>query len=203
MKLQSHTAPQPSRVTPEPSSFDRRAALRGLGRAGALLVVASGLGGCGFALRQAPKFAFRSVQIAGYENSPVSRALQQAMVSSDLRVMNSSAIQAPVEGAAAPAAEPAQVVLAVIRDQRERVVSGQTDSGQVRELTLRVRFRFQLSTPVGKILLGETELLLERDISFSETAALAKSAEEHLMYHDMEGDIVQQVLRRLAAVKSL
>ena len=99
--------------------------------------------------------------------------------------------------------EPTQVVLYVIRDQHERVVAGQTDSGQVRELTLRVRFRYTLSTPAGKVLLGDTELLLERDISFSETQALAKSAEEQTMFADMDGDIVQQVLRRLAAVKSL
>ena len=51
--------------------------------------------------------------------------------------------------------------------------------------------------------LRDDELLIERDITFSETAALAKAAEEQLMFRDMDGDIVQQVLRRLAAVKSL
>jgi len=175
----------------------RRVALKALASAGALLATA-GLGGCGFALRQAPRFAFESVQVTGFENTPVSRALQQAMVSAGMRVANASKA-----GEVTAAAVPAQVVLHVARDQHERVVSGQTDSGQVRELTLRVRFRFRLSTLAGKILIDETELLLERDISFSETAALAKAAEENTMFHDMDGDIVQQVLRRLAAVKSL
>lgn len=180
----------------------RRAALRGLAVAGSVGVLAS-VPGCGFALRQAPKFAFESLQVAGYENTPVSRALQQALVSSGLRVVNSSAAVATAPADAALAPVPPQVLLQVILDRQERVVSGQTDAGQVRELTLRVRFRFRLSTPAGKYLIDETELLLERDISFSETAALAKAAEEHLMFRDMDGDIVQQVLRRLAAVKSL
>lgn len=179
----------------------RRAALRGLAAAASsgLLV---GLSGCGFALRQAPKFAFESMQVAGFENTAVSRALQQAMVSAGIRVVNASAAaQAPVDPA--QAALPPQVVLFVAMDRHERVVSGQTDTGQVRELTLRSRFRFRLTTPKGKVLIEDTELLLERDISFSETVALAKAAEENLMFHDMDGDIVQQVLRRLAAVKTL
>ena len=35
----------------------------------------------------------------------------------------------------------------------------------------------------------------------SETAVLAKEAEEALLYKDMQADIVQQLLRRLGAVK--
>lgn len=171
----------------------RRAVLRGVAMAG----LAGGLTGCGFALRQAPTFAFDSVQVTGSENTSMSRALQQAMLASGIQVTNSSA--------ASQAGTPVtpQVVLAVLVDQHERVVSGQNESGEVRELTLRARFRFRLSTPAGKYLLEETELLLERDISFSETAALSKAAEENMMFRDMDGDIVQQVVRRLAAVKSL
>lgn len=178
----------------------RRVVLRGLALSGSAGLLA-GLTGCGFALRQAPKFAFESVQIAGSENTSVSRALQQAMVSSGIRVVNTTAAARTLADTAG--AVPPQVVLVVLLDRHERVVSGQTDTGQVRELTLRSRFRFRLITPPGKVLIGDTELLLERDISFSETVALAKAAEENLMFRDMEGDIVQQVLRRLAAVQSL
>jgi LPS-assembly lipoprotein len=66
-----------------------------------------------------------------------------------------------------------------------------------------MRFRFRLRTLAGKELLPETEIALQRDISFNETAVLAKEAEEGLLYRDMQSDIVQQVLRRLAAVKEL
>jgi LPS-assembly lipoprotein len=44
--------------------------------------------------------------------------------------------------------------------------------------------------------------LQQRDISYNESAALAKEAEEILMFRDMQTDIVQQILRRLAAVQA-
>jgi LPS-assembly lipoprotein len=66
-----------------------------------------------------------------------------------------------------------------------------------------MRFGFRLRTLAGKELIPATELLLQRDISFNESAVLAKEAEEALLYRDMQSDIVQQIMRRLAAVKAL
>ena len=63
--------------------------------------------------------------------------------------------------------------------------------------------KFKLRTPQGKELIPETEMLQQRDISFNEAAVLAKEAEEALLYRDMQTDIVQQLMRRLAAVKTL
>ncbi len=163
---------------------------------GLLAAGAASLGatGCGFALRQAPTFAFQSVRIAGSETTPVARELREALQANGLQVLT-SATPAP-----APAA---QVVFTVLTDQRERAVVGQTAAGQVRELQLRTRFLFRLRSANEKTLIDDTELLLERDISFNETVVLSKDAEEAMLYRDMQSDIVQQVMRRLAAVKSL
>ncbi|WP_353400265.1 LPS assembly lipoprotein LptE [Hydrogenophaga sp. 5NK40-0174] len=165
-----------------------------LAAAGALPMAAV-LSGCGFTLRKAPKFAFERIRFDGNWGAPVSRELQNALRSAGLSVI----------GANAPAEQQrqAQVVLNVLTDQRERAVVGQTATGQVRELQLRTRFRFGLKALNGRVLLDDAEIVLERDISFSETAALAKAAEEESMFEDMQGDIVQQVMRRLAAVKSI
>jgi LPS-assembly lipoprotein len=78
-----------------------------------------------------------------------------------------------------------------------------TASGQVREFQLRIRLKFKLRTPSGKDIIPETELLVQRDISFNESAVLAKEAEEGLLYRDMQTDMVQQLLRRLAAIKEI
>jgi LPS-assembly lipoprotein len=48
------------------------------------------------------------------------------------------------------------------------------------------------------MLIAPTELLLRRDMSYSETAALGKAQEEAELMASMQSDIVQQVLRRLA-----
>ena len=152
------------------------------------------LPGCGFALRGTPRFAFESLRVQGSEGTPIARELQEVLREGGVRVFDS---RLP----ASPEGETGQVVLTVLTDQRERSVVGQTAAGQVRELQLRTRFRFRLASAQGVQLLEETELLLERDISFTETAALAKEAEEALQYRDMQRDITQQVMRRLAAVQ--
>jgi LPS-assembly lipoprotein len=149
--------------------------------------------GCGFRLRGTPNFAFTSIQVNGPENSALLNELRQNIASgSNIRVL-------PV---GTPAGQ-AEVVLELLADQREKVVVGLSASGQVREFQLRTRIRFRLRTPQGKELIPDTELLQQRDISYNESAALSKEAEEGLLYRDMQSDIVQQLMRRLAAVKTL
>jgi LPS-assembly lipoprotein len=149
--------------------------------------------GCGFRLRGVPNFAFASVFINGPANSSLVAELRQNIASGGNVVV--------VPAGAPP--EQAQVVIDILADQREKVVVGLNASGQVREFQLRTRLRFRLRTPQGKDLIAETELLQQRDISFNESAVLAKEAEEGLLYRDMQTDIVQQLMRRLAAVKTL
>ena len=95
----------------------------------------------------------------------------------------------------------AQVILDVLGETREKVVVGLNASGQVREFQLRMRFRFRLRTPDGKDLIPDAEIVQQRDISFNESAVLAKEAEESLLYRNMQSDIVQQLMRRLAKVR--
>jgi len=69
-------------------------------------------------------------------------------------------------------------------------VVGINASGQVRELQLRIRITFQLTTAQGKTLIESDQILQQRDISYSESAALAKETEEGLLYRDMQTDLV-------------
>ena len=68
---------------------------------------------------------------------------------------------------------------------------------------MRARLNFRLRTVAGKDLIPATEILLSRDMSYSETIALAKEQEEALLYRAMQSDIVAQVMRRLASVQTL
>ena len=161
-----------------------------------LIVIAAAtlaLSACGFQLRQAPHFAFTSIYVGAAANSSLGNELRRSIAHSDGVTV--------VPAGAKPDA--AQVVLDVLTEQREKVVVGLTASGQVREFQLRSRLKFRLRTAQGKDLIPETELLQQRDISFNESAVLAKEAEENLLYRDMQSDIVQQLMRRLAAVKTL
>ena len=161
-----------------------------------LLLVQSGwlaLTACGFELRGTPQLAFSSLYVGVAESSALGNELKRNLASlGTLQVVSDPAQQAN-----------AQAILDILLEQREKTVVGVNATGQVREFQLRVRMRFRLRTPQGKELIADTELLLQRDISFNESAVLAKEAEEGQMYRDMQSDIVQQLMRRLAAVRTL
>jgi len=57
--------------------------------------------------------------------------------------------------------------------------------------------------PAGQLLLPADELLLTRDMSYSETFALAKEYEETQLLKAMQSDIVAQLMRRLSRVKNV
>jgi LPS-assembly lipoprotein len=142
--------------------------------------------GCGFELRGSSTLPFRSIALVGFApRSPLADELRRTLAA------NVQLIDAPAR---------ADVVFEALADRREKTVVASTAAGQVRELQLRVRLGFRLSTPKGKLLIEPTELLLERDLSYRESAALAKEQEETQLFRAMQSDIVQQVLRRLAAV---
>jgi len=94
----------------------------------------------------------------------------------------------------------AALVLYALLDERDRVAVATTATAQVRELQLRQRFSFRVSTPAGRELIAPTELVVVRDLSYREAAALAKEYEAAELFRDMQADIVAQVMRRLAAV---
>jgi LPS-assembly lipoprotein len=166
----------------------RRLLLRGLHLA--LLAGTGALAGCGFTLRQPPALSFRSIALQGFApRSPLKTELERRLAAQPSLVL-------------APDPARAEVVLHVLEDRRERSVVASTAAAQVRELQLRIQFHFRVDTPSGRELLPRAELLLKRDMSTSETAALAKAQEEEELYREMQSDIVGQVLRRLASVRA-
>lgn len=161
----------------------RRSALAALG--------GIALAGCGFELRRAPELRFRSIALAGFKpKSTLADELRRQIGTSTTTVV----VETPTQ---------AQVVLEALIDAREKSVVASTAFGQVRELQLRSRFGFRLRTPAGRELIPATEILLSRDMSYSESAALAKEQEEEALYRSMQNDIAAQVLRRLASVPAL
>jgi LPS-assembly lipoprotein len=148
------------------------------------------LAGCGFELRRAPELKFRAIQLANFKpRSPLADELRMNI--------NASGTTRVVEGLAQ-----AQVVLEAIDDTREKVVVASGAVGQVTEFQLRERFRFRVRSVGGRELIPETEILQNRDLSYTESAALAKEQEENFLYRTMQTDIVSQVLRRLASVQT-
>jgi LPS-assembly lipoprotein len=176
-------------VIPAQAGIQRAARRRTLlSLAGAAL-----LAGCGFQLRRAPEFAFDSITINAPASSPFAEELRRALAR-DGKVRVLPAGTGPAQ---------ARVVLDLPVELREKVVVGLNASGQVREFELRSRIHFRVRSAQGRELIPETELLQQRDISFNEAAVLAKEGEEALLYRDMQSDLVQQLMRRLAALRGV
>ena len=149
------------------------------------------LAGCGFALRKAPHFGFKSIYLALPTGSGLGLELRR-------QLEGTGQIQVTTDAAQKAKAD---VVLESKGEQRERAVVSLTATGEVREFQLRIRFSFKVLTPAGRELLPNAEILREIDQSYSESAALSKEQEALMLYQNMQSDIVQQVMRRLATVK--
>lgn len=74
-------------------------------------------------------------------------------------------------------------------------------AGRVQELQLRYRVSFRLVNKAGNELIPSDEILLKRDLLYSDSDVLGKEQEEALLYRDMQTDAVQQVVRRLQVAR--
>jgi len=154
-------------------------------------MAAAVLTGCGFQLRQTGEYTFKTL----FANFPTTGPLGVELVR---QLRATGRIELFTEAAQA---QQADVVLDILQEQRQRVVVGVNAAGQVRELQLRLTVRFRLRTPEGVEWVEPLELYQQRDLSFTETAALSKEVEEAMLNRDMQNDIVQQIVRRLSRVK--
>lgn len=153
-----------------------------------LLAAAATVAGCGFELRRPARVSFRSIAFTGFaRRSPMADELKRTLELQAVQVL-----EAP---------DKAELVLQALDDLREKSVVASTAAAQVRELQLRLKFNFRVRTPGGRELIPRAELLVSRDLSYSETQALAKEHEENELFREMQSDVVSQVLRRLASLQ--
>jgi LPS-assembly lipoprotein len=156
------------------------------------LALAAGLSACGFQLRgsgSAYNMPFKSIYLAFPETSSLGTELRRHLRGSD-----------KVEVVSDPAR--AEATFEVISENRAKSILSLNSQGRVREYLLTYTLVFRVRDAGGAEVLGATEISLKRPLTFNESQVLAKESEEGLLYRDMQTDLVQQILRRLAAVKS-
>jgi LPS-assembly lipoprotein len=152
------------------------------------------LGGCGFQLRGNFNYAFNSIHIRG-SNPP---SLFMLELQRALQTVDGMQVYFAV-----PRQQTPQVTLDVLKDLREKIAVGVGVAGQVREFQITQRLTIRLRSADGTTLIDDAELTQIRQISYTESAALAKESEEATLHRDMQSDLVVQVMRRLASIKSL
>lgn len=89
----------------------------------------------------------------------------------------------------------------ILAESGEKVILTLTGAGRVFDYQLRLRVRYQVTDGSEKPVIAPSEIEVRRIISYSETAPLAKEAEEKLLFDDMRVEAAQQILRRIAVVR--
>ena len=147
------------------------------------------LAACGFQLRGAYTLPFDRIYITLPETNELHAQLKRSIAT------GSSARVVEVQ-------KDAQVTLAILNDRNSKNILSLTATGQAREFQLVRIFTFRVLDARGRDWLPQTQIEIHRDISFSDNLVLSKDLEEALLWRDIQLDLVQQILRRLSAVKA-
>jgi LPS-assembly lipoprotein len=163
--------------------------------AGMALLLTATLSACGFHLRGDGghyTLPFPTMYIGLPESSPLAIDLKRNIrVNGSTTVVNSAKdADGVVEVLSNPEATKTKTILSL------------NSNGRVRQYLLQYTIVFRVLDRQGVELLGPTTISLSRPIDFNETQLLAKEQEEALLYKDMQTDLVQQMMRRMAAVKT-
>lgn len=142
------------------------------------------LAGCGFRLRGTADVPFQTLYVPNSDSG----------IALDLK----RNVQAGTQAKVVDDAKQAEAVLVFSEEFREKNILSLTSQGRVREFQLRYRVGFRVHDGKGGEFIPQTSIALTRDITFNDTDVLAKEAEEQLLFRDMQTDMVQQIMRRLA-----
>ena len=142
---------------------------------------------CGFRLRGTADVPFESL----YVPSPTSG------IALDLK----RHIQAGTKAKVVDDPKAADAVLQFTEESRQKEILSLTSAGRVREFLLRYRVGFRVHDGKGSDYVPHSTIELTRDVTFNDAEILAKEQEEQLLIRDMQADMVQQIMRRLAAAK--
>jgi LPS-assembly lipoprotein len=168
--------------------------LRRVRVAGAALALALIVSACGFHLRGEGghyTLPFPAMYVGLPESSPLAIDLKR-----NIRA-NGGTTVVPLQRDADGIIE----VLSNPEKTRSKSILSLNSNGRVREYLLSYSIVFRVLDKQGNELLGPTQIALTRQLAFNETQLLAKEQEEALLYHDMQTDLVQQMMRRIAAIR--
>jgi len=146
------------------------------------------LAGCGFQMRGTADLPFETLYMPPANVPGIALDLKRN-------------IQAGTHTKVVDDAKTADAVLEFSQEVRDRLILSLAATGRVREYQLRYLVAFRVHDGKGGEFLPTSTVTLTRDITFNDSDVLSKQTEEQLLYRDMQFDMVQLIMRRLAAAK--
>lgn len=152
-----------------------------------VLALALLLSACGFQLRGSYHLPWETVAISGVpENNELYFQIKRGIEASSL----TRVVADPKE---------AKASLVVLQNLQHKSILSLSAKGLVREFQLTRSFTYRVQDAQGKEILPASQIVLQRDMTFDDERIFAKEAEEAMIWREMQTDMVQQLLRRLAA----
>jgi len=145
------------------------------------------LAACGFKLRGTADVPFETIYLPGATGGIALDLKRNIQIGTNAKVVDDAA--------------KAEAVLQFTEETKQKEVLSLTGTGKVREFQLRYRVGFRVHDNKGGEYVPQSSIQLTRDVTFNDTEILAKEQEEQILFRDMQTDMVQQILRRLAAAK--
>lgn len=153
----------------------------------ALLVAVTA--GCGFQLRGSYSLPYESIYITGPDYAIIIAGLKRAVRSSGTRLADTP--------------NDAEANFLPTGEFRLPVILSLSSSGRVREKRLTYRYSYRIVDKENRDLVLPGTVEIYRDITYADSDVLTKTQEEELLWKDMERDVVDQLMRRIAAVKPI
>jgi LPS-assembly lipoprotein len=157
-------------------------------RALIILLLAGTLAACGFQLRGSYNLPWDTLHLGMAENSELYQLVRRGLeAGTHTRVVADK--------------QAAQAALVVLNDTQARNILSLSATGLVREFQLTRSFTYRIADAKGQELVPPATIVLQREMTFDDTRIFAKEAEEAMILREMQSDLVQQLMRRLAAAK--
>jgi LPS-assembly lipoprotein len=153
-----------------------------------VLLMLALLGACGFEMRHSSGIPFHTFFIGLPDTHPIAVELRRNIRTSETTRIVTDLSQA--EGR-----------LLILSEQRQGDILTIDSTGAAAEYNLIYRLRFSVDDAHGHPYIQPTELVLTRIIEANANAVQAEEANINALYRDMQSDAVQQILRRIAAIK--
>lgn len=145
------------------------------------------LAGCGFRLRGTAEVPFETLYLPSATSGIALDLKRYIQAGTNARVVDDAA--------------KADAIMQFTEEGRLKEVLSLTGTGKVREFQLRYRVGFRVHDGKGTDFVPQSVIQLTRDVTFNDAEILAKEQEEQILFRDMQTDMVQQILRRLAGAK--
>lgn len=176
-----------------------------------VLLLVGLLSACGFKLRG-------SDELPGYQ-LPFATIALSVTPTSEFYAQLKRTIEASSRGTRVVDPSEAEAILTVLGDSSQKKILSLSGQGKAREYQLVRTFAFKVSANLPRAVpapparntdapavaateyIAPSTVVLHRDITFNDDLVLSKESEEALLWRDIQRDLVQQLMRRLAAAR--